>query len=104
MGDLAAFLPLLAIAVLFWLIVIRPASRRQKETLRMQADLQVGQRVMLASGIFGTIVSLTDDRATLSIASGVEVEVVRAAISGVEAELSEESSADHHGGRPDDPA
>ena len=101
MGDLAAFLPLLAIAVLFWLMVIRPASRRQKETLRMQAGLQVGQRVMLASGIFGTIVSLTDDRATLAIATGVEVEVVRAAISGVDAGLVEDHSDDHLGDQPD---
>lgn len=84
MGELASFLPLVAIALLFWLMVVRPASRRQKAVARLQADLQPGQRVMLSSGIFGTIRSLADDRAIIEIAPGAEVEVIRAAIGAVE--------------------
>ena len=76
-------LPLLAIVLLFWVMVVRPASRRQKELARLQASLQPGQQVMLASGIFGTIRSLTDDRARVELAAGVEVEVVRGAITTV---------------------
>ena len=84
MGELASFLPLVAIALLFWLMVVRPASRRQKAVARLQADLQPGQRVMLTSGIYGTVRSLTDDRARVEIAPGTEIEVVRAAIGAVE--------------------
>jgi len=83
-GELASFLPLVAIALLFWLMVVRPASRRQKAVARLQADLQPGQRVMLTSGIYGTVRSLTDDRARVEIAPGTEIEVVRAAIGAVE--------------------
>ncbi len=43
-------LPLVGIALLFWLFIIRPASRRQKELGRMQASLTVGDEVMLTSG------------------------------------------------------
>ena len=63
MDQLVSFLPLVAIALLFWLLVVRPASRRQKAVARLQADLQVGQRVMLSSGIFATVRSLDCDRA-----------------------------------------
>ena len=70
MGELASFLPLVAIALLFWLLVVRPASRRQKAVAKLQADLQPGERVMLSSGIFGTVRSLADDRARVEIAPG----------------------------------
>lgn len=82
--EIVSLLPLLAIVVLFWLMVVRPASRRQKDMVRLQQSLQVGQRVMLSSGIFATIRSLTDDRARVELAAGVEVEVVRAAINSVD--------------------
>ena len=84
MTELVSFLPLVAIALLFWLMVVRPASRRQKKLARIQAELQPGQRVMLSSGIFGTVSSIADDRVRVEIAPGVEVEVVRPAIGSVE--------------------
>ncbi len=82
--EFAPLLPLFAILVLFWLMVIRPASRRAKAVASLQGDLQVGQRVMLTSGIFGTIASLADDRVRLEIAPGLQVEVVRAAVAKVD--------------------
>jgi preprotein translocase subunit YajC len=83
-GELASFLPLVAIALLFWLMVVRPASRRQKAVAQLQANLQPGQRVMLTSGIYGTVRSLTEDRARIESGPGMEIEVVRAAIGAVE--------------------
>ena len=84
MSEFAPLLPLLAILVLFWLMVIRPASRRQKAVVALQESLQVGQRVMLTSGFFGTITALTDDRAHLELAPGLQVEVARAAVAKVD--------------------
>ena len=82
--EYASLLPLLAVLVLFWLLVIRPASRRQKAVQRMQSAVEAGQRVMLASGIFGTVTRLADDRVWLEVSPGGEVEAMRAAISGVD--------------------
>ena len=87
MNDLAALLPLVAIVALFWFMVIRPQQRRQKEVLRLQQSIEVGQRVMMSSGIFGTVVSLTDDRARLEIAPGSQIEIARAAIAKVDEPL-----------------
>ncbi|QIK76757.1 preprotein translocase subunit YajC [Nocardioides piscis] len=84
MNDLASFLPLVALALLFWLLIVRPASRRQKATAKLQAELQPGQRVMLTSGIYGTVQSLTEDTALLQIAEGTVIEVVRGAIGAVD--------------------
>ena len=84
MEQLASLLPIVAIALIFWLLLIRPASRRQKQLRQMQARLSPGDQVMLASGIFGTVTAVSEgDRARLLIADGVEVEVARAAIGQV---------------------
>ncbi|PVG82865.1 preprotein translocase subunit YajC [Nocardioides gansuensis] len=84
MAELVSFLPLVAIALLFWLMVVRPASRRQKELRRVQSELRPGQRVMLSSGIYGTVTTIGDDRVHVELAPGVVVEVVRAAIGAVD--------------------
>lgn len=84
MNDLAALLPLVAILALFWFMVIRPQQRRQKEVAALQHGIQVGQRVMMSSGVYGTVTSLTDDRARLEIAPGTEIEIARAAIAKVD--------------------
>ena len=57
MNDLAALLPLVAILALFWFMVVRPQQRRQKEVVRLQQSIEVGQRVMMSSGIYGTVIS-----------------------------------------------
>ena len=84
MTDLAALLPLVAIVGLFWFMVIRPAQRRQREVRDLQASLQVGQRVMMTSGVYGTITSLADDSLMLEIAPGTQIEIARAAVGRVE--------------------
>ena len=84
MNDLAALLPLVAILALFWFMVIRPQQRRQKEVASLQHSIQVGQRVMMSSGVYGTVTSLTDDRARLEVAPGTEIEIARAAIAKVD--------------------
>ncbi len=83
MEGLAGLLPLVAIALLFWLLIIRPASRRQKDQVRMQSSLNLGDEVMLTSGIFGKVTELTDDRLMVDIAPGVTIRVARGAIGSV---------------------
>ncbi|WP_435741551.1 preprotein translocase subunit YajC [Nocardioides sp. SYSU DS0663] len=80
MQELASLLPLVGIALLFWLLIIRPASRRQKELARMQSSLTVGDEVVLTSGFLGTVRELHDDTVRLELAEGVVVTVARGAI------------------------
>jgi preprotein translocase subunit YajC len=76
-------LPLVGIALLFWLFIIRPASRRQKELGRMQSSLEVGDEVMLTSGVYGTVRQLEDDHVQVQVADGVVIKVARGAIGTV---------------------
>jgi preprotein translocase subunit YajC len=82
--QLGALLPIVGIALLFWLLIIRPASRRQKELSRMQSSLDVGDEVMLTSGIFAVLTSIEDDNnLNVTIAEGVTIKVARGAIASV---------------------
>ncbi|MFC7497326.1 MULTISPECIES: preprotein translocase subunit YajC [unclassified Nocardioides] len=74
------FLPLVGIVLLFWLFIIRPASKRQKELGRMQSSLTEGDEVVLTSGIFGTVSHIGDDHLRVEVADGVVIKVARAAI------------------------
>lgn len=84
MEQIAPLLPLAAIALVFWLLLVRPASRRQKEVAALQAGLRAGDRVMLSSGIYATLRTVEEDRVTAQIADGVVVQVARGAIASVE--------------------
>ncbi len=86
MEGLAPLLPLLGIVLVFWLLVIRPGVRRERERRSMQASLAVGDRVVLTSGFFGTIAALRDDRADITLAPGTTVTVALGAIGGLDPE------------------
>jgi preprotein translocase subunit YajC len=74
------FLPLVGIVLLFWLFIIRPQSRRQKELRSMQASLEVSDEVMLTSGVFATVREIADDHVKVQIAEGVVIKVARGAV------------------------
>jgi len=86
-------LPLVGIALLFWLFIIRPASRRQKELSAMQRSLSVGDEVVLTSGVYGTVRQLEDDHVLVEIAEGVTIKVARGAIGNVTVEQPDEDPA-----------
>jgi preprotein translocase subunit YajC len=78
---------ILVILVLMWFLLIRPQRRRQVDSQRLLDSLTVGQEIVTAGGLYGTITALEGDEAHVEIADGVEVRVAKRAIAGV---LSEE--------------
>jgi preprotein translocase subunit YajC len=84
--ELASLLPLVAIFGIFWLLVLRPASRRNKELAQIQHGVAAGDRVMLSSGFYGTIHSIEDDLVQFELAPGMVTQVARGAIARVVAE------------------
>lgn len=71
-------MPLLLVG--FVLLVVRPQQQRIKAQQAVVASLEVGDQVLSASGIFGTITQLDDDVAVLRVADGVELRMARGAL------------------------
>lgn len=80
MEQYGSLLSFAILAVAFYLLLIRPQQRRQKEHQALMAALAVGDRVVTIGGIFGTIRSLDDDRVGIEVAPSVVIEVARSAI------------------------
>ena len=110
-GSGVLFIIIIAFLVL-WLIVIRPQRRRQSQQQQMVSELRVGDEVLTAGGIYGTISQIDEDRITVEIAPRTSVVGARRAIAGVtheeEPEESEEaeepeSGAEESSGQEGDP-
>ena len=83
MPEIVSLLPLVGIGLLFWLLLIRPASKRQKELARMQSSLKAGYEVILTSGVFGVLRDADGEHLRLEIADGVVIKVARGAVGTV---------------------
>lgn len=82
---LIQFLPLIALVVLFYFLMIRPQQRRMKQHQQMLANLKRGDTVVLSSGVIGKIVRVEDKEVGLEIAPGVTAKVVKTMIADVRA-------------------
>lgn len=80
-GDLTAFLPLVAIFVVFYFLLIRPQQKRARETKAMLEALQKGDEIVTAGGVVGKIARITEGYADVDIAPNVTITVQRSAIS-----------------------
>lgn len=78
-GGLTTLL-LLGIPFLVLLYLMISQRRRARTVADAQASLQVGDEVMAAAGIFGTVAGIEDDVVLLQVAEGVVLRVARRAI------------------------
>lgn len=88
-NGLIAFLPLAIIMVIFYVLLIMPAQRRQKKTQSMLSTLKTGDKVVTTGGLYGTIAALDGDTVQLRIADQVKVKVARSAVAGLQTEEKE---------------
>ncbi len=77
--------------VAFYFLIMRPQRKRQQEAQRLLNDLQPGARVMLGSGVFGTVVGVGEKQIVLEISDGVELTVLKQAVSRVVSDDDEDS-------------
>jgi len=83
-GGLIMWLPLLFIFVIFYLLLILPQQRRQKQWKSMLGNLKTGDRVTTSGGIKGTIIALRDENVHLRVPpDNIRLEVARSAIVAV---------------------
>jgi preprotein translocase subunit YajC len=82
---LVGLFPILLIFLIFYFLVIRPHSKRQKDLEKMVSNLKQGDRVLTSGGLYGTVVGDKEDGNVfvIKIAEQVKVEVAKSAIATV---------------------
>ena len=73
---------LVAIFAVMYFLMIRPRQKQQKQHEEMTKELRVGDKVIIAGGIYGTIESLSEDTVILKIESGATMRIARGSILG----------------------
>jgi len=66
-----ALLPLVVLVLAFYLVVLRPMQRRQREQAAVAEQLVPGARVITHSGLHAEVVAVSDATVDLALAPGV---------------------------------
>ncbi|MDP8955596.1 MAG: preprotein translocase subunit YajC [Actinomycetota bacterium] len=77
---MTSLLLLVLMGVFFYFLLIRPQQRRARQQRALIDSLDVGDEVMTVGGLFGTIRRIQDDRVTLEVAPGVDLQYSKSAI------------------------
>ena len=82
-GSLGTMLPLVLMFVVLYFVMIRPQMKRQKEHKAMIEALAKGDEVVTAGGMLGKVTKLGETFVHVEVASGVELQVQRSAVTQV---------------------
>jgi preprotein translocase subunit YajC len=75
--------PILVVMVLFYVIMLGPERKQRKKREAMLAALKKGDKVMLNSGMYGTVAVPGEDVVTIQVADGVRIRFARSAVQNV---------------------
>src|SRR6476620_4629721 len=86
LGALGGLLPMLLIIGGFYVLLIRPQQKRQKELQQTISELKTGDRVVTTGGIIGTITTVRDTSFLIRSADKSILEIARSAVAGIDEE------------------
>jgi preprotein translocase subunit YajC len=75
------FLYLALLAVAFFILIVRPQRRQMAARRALIASLEVGDEVITAGGIYGTILEISDTSLRVEVAPEVVLTLAREAVS-----------------------
>jgi preprotein translocase subunit YajC len=78
-----AYLFLIVLLALVWLFLIRPRQRAMKSQRRQLQELEVGDEILTAGGLYGFVRGIDGDELRVEIAPGLEVRMARRAVAAI---------------------
>lgn len=84
-GTLPPWLPLLAIGILFYFLMIRPQSREKAKRQELLNALKKNDKIVTIGGILGTIASVSpdSDEVTIKVDENTRLRILRSSIQRV---------------------
>ena len=75
-----SFLPMIALFVIFYFLLIRPQQKRQKDHRNMVAGLAKGDEIVTMGGVLGKITAVDENFISVKIAKDTEIRVQKASV------------------------
>jgi preprotein translocase subunit YajC len=94
MDQYSTLILIALMVVAFYFLIMRPQRKRQQTLAKTLSELTPGTRVMLGSGLFGTVVGVGSKQVVLEISPGNELTVLKQAVARVVTEDDEDLEAD----------
>lgn len=86
-ASATSFLPTLImmgiIFGIFYLLIIRPAQKKQKTHQNLVDSLKGGEKIITAGGIYGTVGRVIDDRVEVQVDKNTKIMVSKGSVSAV---------------------
>ena len=86
LGALGGLVPMLLIIAVFYILLIRPQQKRQRELQETISQLKTGDRIVTTGGIIGTITTVRDTSFLIRSADKSILEIARSAVAGIDEE------------------
>jgi preprotein translocase subunit YajC len=101
-STLSTLMLVALMAAAFYFLIIRPQRKRQQAMQKTMSELEPGTRVMLSSGLFGTVVSVGEKQIVLEISPGAELTVLKQAVARVVTDADEDLEETDEDDEPED--
>jgi preprotein translocase subunit YajC len=85
-GGFGFLLPMILVFGVFYLLLIRPQQRKQRQLQATIAELKAGDKVVTTGGIVGKITEVRDTSFLIRSADKTILEIARTAVAGVDTE------------------
>ncbi len=82
-GMISTVIMFALIIFIFYFMIIRPQSKRQKERQKMLEAMKKGDKIVTSGGLHGKIVGMEDKTVLVEIADNVKVKVEKSAVSAI---------------------
>ena len=85
-SGLLQFLPIILIFAVFYMLLIRPQQKRQRELQQTISELKAGDRIVTTGGVIGTITTVKDASFLIRSADKSILEIARTSVAGIDQE------------------
>ena len=82
-GMISTLIMFGAIFAIFYFMIIRPQQKRSKEREKLLSAVQKGDKVILSSGLYGTVAGLEEKTVLLDVGNNIKMKFERSAIASV---------------------
>lgn len=82
-SSLISFLPIVAVIILMYFMVLRPQSKRAKAQRELVNQLAKGNEIVFAGGLTGRITKVSDDYVKVEVAADTELTIQKNAVLAV---------------------
>jgi preprotein translocase subunit YajC len=85
-GGFGFLVPMLLVFGVFYLLLIRPQQKKQRQLQAQIADLKSGDKIVTTGGVIGTITAVKDTSFLVRSADKTILEIARSAVAGIDTE------------------